>query len=244
MPEILKTLLMPSGFAVLLFAIAVVLLLLRRWRRTMIALLVASGTIFTVFSSGPVASLLLGTLEYRYPYLKDPSRYPQADTIVVLTGYAAGNHLMPLSSQVNSSSAYRLLEARHLHLACPQCKIIISGYETSPSIMKALLTELGIPAADILLDEHSPHTDASASNLRALLGNRPFFLVTSAGHMPRAMGVFTKQGLHPIPAPTDFSLPQNPWIAPISPNPQHLYYSDLAINEYAGLAWYYLTGKI
>ena len=83
-----------------------------------------------------------------------------------------------------------------------------------------------------------------ASVLRTLLGAEPFFLVTSAGHMPRAMGVFVKQGSRPIPAPTDFSLPKDPLAAHIAPNPLHLYYSDLAINEYAGLLWYYLTDKI
>lgn len=242
--EIIKALIVPSGFAASLFSIALILLLLRRWQRGVIGLLAISGAILMIFSSGPVASLLLRPLEYRYPYLKHPDQYPQADAIVVLAGYAAENHLMPLSSQVNISSAYRILEAKHLSQTCSRCEIIISGYENAPAIMKALLTELNIPASKIQIENNSPHTNASATNLRAQLKNRSFFLVTSAGHMPRAMGVFTKQDLQPIPAPTDYSLPKNPLNAPIAPNPLHLYYSDLAVNEYAGLAWYYLTGKM
>jgi len=244
MIEILQTVIMPSGFATLLFLLALVLLLLRRRQKIAVVLLIASGSIFTAFSSGTVASFLLSPLEYRYPYLKNPSAYPQVNKIVVLTAYATEDALMPLSSYVNSSSAYRLLEANHLYRACAQCEIIVSGYDAAAVIMKTLLTELAVPAEKIQVDGNSPHTVNSALNLSSLLGNKPFFLVTSAGHMPRAMGVFIKQGMQPIPAPTDFSLPKDPLEASITPSPLHLYFSNLAINEYVGLAWYYLTGKI
>lgn len=244
MIDLLKTLILPSGFAELLFVVALVLLLLRRSTPIATALLILSASVFTLFSSGTLATLLLSPLEYRYPYLQNPAQYPQVTKIVVLTGYAAKDHLMPLSSYVNGSSAYRLLEAKHLYQACSQCEIVVSGFEPAASIMKTLLIELGVPAAKIQVDGASPHTSASAINLRALLGTQPFFLVTSAGHMPRAMGVFAQQGSKPIPAPTDFSLPKDPLAAHIWPSPLHLYYSDLAVNEYAGLLWYYLTGKI
>lgn len=244
MLDILRALILPSGFAVLLTAVALVLLLLRRGRRAAVWLLVLSGGIVAVFSSSIVAALLLSPLEYRYPALDDPSRHPEATRIVVLTGYAAADALMPLSSYVNGSSAFRLLEAKHIYLRCARCEVIVSGYADASDIMRNLLVELGIPAARIRIDGASPHTDESALNLRALLGERPFFLVTSAGHMPRAMQVFAKQGLRPIPAPTDYSLPKDPLAAGITLSPLHLYFSDLAINEYAGLAWYRLTGKI
>lgn len=244
MLELLRALILPSGCAVLLIAVALVLLLIGKRQRTAVGLLVASGCIVTIFSSSAVASLLLSPLEYRYPYLKDPAQYPQAKAIVVLTGYAATDALMPLSSYVNSSSAYRLLETKHIYLSCGQCEVIVSGYAEAAIIMRDLLTELGVPASKIRVDNRSSHTDESAYNLRALLGEQPFFLVTSAGHMPRAMQVFTKQGLQPIPAPTDYSLPKDPLAAQLTLSPLHLYFSDLAINEYAGLAWYYLSGKI
>ncbi len=62
-----------------------------------------------------------------------------------------------------------------------------------------------------------------------MLAGRPFFLVTSAGHLPRTMAAFAKLGMTPIPAPTDYRLSRNVRRASILPSPMHLYGSDLAV---------------
>jgi uncharacterized SAM-binding protein YcdF (DUF218 family) len=68
--------------------------------------------------------------------------------------------------------------------------------------------------------------------------------VTSAGHMRRAIGVFRKNGMNPIPAPTDYQLPGNARYASWTTSPIHLAASDLAVHEYIGLAWYRLTNRL
>jgi uncharacterized SAM-binding protein YcdF (DUF218 family) len=69
-----------------------------------------------------------------------------------------------------------------------------------------------------------------------------FLLVTSAGHIPRAMGVFRKLGMNPRAAPTYYLTRRN-WLAvQYLPSPLHLQYSDLAVSEYAALFWYRLNG--
>ena len=70
------------------------------------------------------------------------------------------------------------------------------------------------------------------------------FLVTFAGHMRRAVGVFRKKGVVTIPAPTDYMLPRSAWHASWTTSAVHLQASDLAVHEYLGIAWYRLTGRL
>jgi uncharacterized SAM-binding protein YcdF (DUF218 family) len=62
--------------------------------------------------------------------------------------------------------------------------------------------------------------------------------------MPRSVGVFRKQGLNPLPAPTDYMSRKNYMAISYLPSPLHLYYSDLAVHEYLGILWYKIRGWI
>ncbi len=241
--ELIKNLLLPSNFAFIFFWAGVILLLFKRKKSLSLFFMIIGGSILTLFSSGVVVSSLLTPLEYSYPIV-ELQQNEEEQYIIFLAGYAADDENMPLSSRMNSHSAFRMLEVMHIYRRCKICKIIISGTDQAVTIYRDLFIELGLPEIDIGLDQHARHTESSAANLKKTLGNKPFYLVTSAGHMPRAMGVFRKLGLNPVSAPTDFSMPKNPWTAPIGLSSQHLYFSDLAINEIMGLIWYKFTGRI
>jgi hypothetical protein len=58
------------------------------------------------------------------------------------------------------------------------------------------------------------------------------------------MGVFKKQQMNPLPAPTDYMSRKNYMAISYLPSPLHLYYSDLAVHEYLGILWYKLTDRI
>jgi uncharacterized SAM-binding protein YcdF (DUF218 family) len=197
-----------------------------------------------VFSSGKMAAALLSPLEYSQPALFTATAHPHVTKIVVLTGWAADDRLMPLSGRLNASSAYRILMAMELYRDCPRCDIIISGAEVTTRIMAEVVAKLGVPDSQIIREDKSGSTAESAANLQALLGTEPFFLVTSAGHMPRSLGVLNKQGLVAIPAPTEQQQPKNWRHALLQPSPQSLYGSDLAAHEYIGIAWYRLTDRM
>jgi uncharacterized SAM-binding protein YcdF (DUF218 family) len=96
----------------------------------------------------------------------------------------------------------------------------------------------------VQLHDSAGSTAGSAIDMRRLVGEAPFYLVTSAGHMPRAMAVFTKAGLHPLAAPTDHRLPQHVGQASWALSPFHLECSDLAVHEYIGMMWYRMRGVI
>ncbi|MDR3412359.1 MAG: ElyC/SanA/YdcF family protein [Formivibrio sp.] len=76
-------------------------------------------------------------------------------------------------------------------------------------------------------------------------------LVTSAMHMPRALGVFRKQypAIEFIPAPTDYhaTKPQipTPWyreLISVVPTPGHFVVFSEAMHEYLGIAYYRMRG--
>jgi uncharacterized SAM-binding protein YcdF (DUF218 family) len=99
----------------------------------------------------------------------------------------------------------------------------------------------------------SGSTHQHGTNLRALLEERNFrrvLLVTSAMHMPRAVGVFKKEcaGIEFIPAPTDFRITDPipaPWyqrLKAVVPTPSNLLLFSEAMHEYLGIAFYKLRG--
>jgi uncharacterized SAM-binding protein YcdF (DUF218 family) len=244
MEAIVKYFLLPSGMILTLVILGFILLFIRKAKRIGFYLLLSAGVLYVFFGTGPVSFWLLGNLEYQYPFVMTLEASDNAKPIVVLAGHAEKDASIPISSNVNSSTAFRLIEAVRLLQKNPESEIIVSGNNDVAHIMKQLLVEVGIPADKVVVENQSTSTYESALFLKDKLMYRDFFLVTSAGHMPRAMGVFTKQHLNPLPAPTDYMSRKNYMAISYLPSPLHLYYSDLAVHEYLGILWYKLTGRL
>src|SRR3546814_16880476 len=66
------------------------------------------------------------------------------------------------------------------------------------------------------------------------------YLVSHAGHMPRAMLSFEAAGLEPIPAPTRFLLPGPLIWRDFLPTVGAMNVTYYAVHEWLGLAWYRL----
>ena len=89
-----------------------------------------------------------------------------------------------------------------------------------------------------ILEAQSRTTFESAKNIKQILGDEPFFLVTSSYHLPRSMEVFQKMGTKPIAAPTDFRKEESYDILDFFPSARNLEKSDLALHEYFGILFY------
>ena len=240
----LKFVLMPSGFIALCFVGGWTALFFRRTRKLGCGLLGAGGLIYLVLSIGPFSNALLGHLEYEYPRYKETGGGEGIDKIVVMAGYAADEAYYPLSSKVNGAALFRLVEAFDLWLRDRSRQVVITGAGSVPEIMQSVLVRLGVPSSQIVVEKVSSSSDASAAHVRAIVGERPFLLVTSAGHMPRAMKIFRRVGTHPLPAPTDFMVSREPFQAGFMPSAQHFYFSELAVHEFMAMALYRLKGTI
>ncbi len=105
---------------------------------------------------------------------------------------------------------------------------------------------LGVRPQDIRLEMESRDTAGQAKIVADLLGRGKFFLVTSAAHMPRAMALFRKRGVEPIPAPPIFGSGTAMGLSPPSffPGTGALGQVEVAVHEYLGLAWAWLRGAI
>ena len=242
MADLLSALVTPSGAAHALFILGLLAALRAGTRRASWLLLAGSGAVSLVFSSGMVAAALMRPLEYSQPTLHTPQALPDTRHIVVLTAYAADDSDMPLTGRLSASTAYRVLMALELYGARADCDLIVSGDATTARVMGEALTKLGIPQDKIRLEGQSATTAQSAENLRAILDGESFFLVTSAGHMPRTLGAFERVGLKPVPVPTDHQFPRNWRNSELRPRPSSLLASDRAMHEYVGLLWYRLRG--
>ena len=113
------------------------------------------------------------------------------------------------------------------------------GSTIESKVMEETAVSLGVNRQDILIDTNSKDTKDQAIVAKKLVGNEQFVIVTSAAHMPRVMALFQKQGLTPIPAPTDFRFKKREGISPglFFPNAGELWKSEREIHEYLGLIW-------
>jgi len=228
--KILEMFLLPSVFVLVLILIGIILIF-RKKRGKLGKILIFLGILlYYLFSITPVADSIISPLEKQYqPVQKEELN--KADKIVLLLG---GKE----SDVLRASEVLRLYNL--------QSAIIISGRDPlSPKIeeakeVKDFLVERGIPSENIILEDKSRTTKESAENLKNLVVEEPFFLVTSAYHMPRSMESFQKMGANPIAAPADFKIKESYDILDFFPNAENLRNSDIALHEYFGILWYRL----
>ena len=161
----------------------------------------------------PLGDWLLAPLEDRFPPLGDPP--PVVDGIILLGGaielrIAANRGKAELNHAADRVMAFTGLARRY-----PKAKLIFSGGSGSlrdqayreADFVKPLLAELGRDPDRLLLQGASRNTREDAVYSKALARPRPgevWLLVTSASHMPRAVGVFRRVGWEVVPVPVDF----------------------------------------
>lgn len=173
----------------------------------------AATLLFIFFSFDPMTEIFLNSYENRYPAFNSQTlnKNSKLKYIVVLAGgYVPNPPLHPITSELTRFTLARVVEGIRLHNSLPGTKLVFTGkgwaQKTEAQAMKDLAIQLGVDEDNIILEEESSNTLAHTLNLKNLLKDGPFILVTSAFHMPRAMGVFEKAGLKPIAAPTGHML--------------------------------------
>jgi len=104
----------------------------------------------------------------------------------------------------------RLSEGVFLHNRLPETKLLLTGRSAfkgiipQAEVMGHVAKEWGVKAEDIVIEGEAKDTKDHAIYVKEIVGRDKFILVTSASHMPRAMALFRKYGMEPIPAPTDY----------------------------------------
>ena len=213
--KLLPLLLYPLGMTTVLLLIAVLNFWQRPYRAA-IALLSALGVLW-LSSSGWFATAMVAALESQNPPLVNP---PKADAIIVLGGSTYAPNYPRQWPEVNEAGD-RVLYGAKLYREGHAPKVILSGGriewkdggQAEAIDMRTLMTTMGVPTQDTILETESLNTYENARNVRKVLQENELkgemLLVTSAMHMPRAKAIFKKQKIDVIPAPTDFRVEPN-----------------------------------
>jgi uncharacterized SAM-binding protein YcdF (DUF218 family) len=118
---------------------------------------------------------------------------------------------------------------------------------TEAEFAARVLESFGIPYGRVLLEDRSRNTVENAVFSKAMAQPKPgerWLLVTSAFHLPRAMGIFRKAGFEVEAYPVDWRT--RGWEDALRPFPtmgEGLRRADIAVREWVGLLMYWLTGQ-
>lgn len=224
-----------------------------RFRRSALVLFCLGAVLLIVAAVSPAGLLMMNVLEQRFPR---PALPPTVAGIIVLGGSfdtrVAGSRGVP---ELNEA-ADRVTEGFALARRYPDAKLLFSGgvaavFEDDIPEGEAaaqFYAAMGLARDRLLLDNKSRNTYENAEYAKALAkpnAGDVWLLVTSANHMPRAVGCFRAVGFDVLPYPTDYRTP----IGALAWRPswrllRNLDKVDDAVREYLGLAAYYLTGRI
>jgi uncharacterized SAM-binding protein YcdF (DUF218 family) len=241
----------PLGLVLILLVLS---LILRQRSKAETFTVVLAIMILWLCSTRFVALTLVKSLEWRYLPLQE---IPAADVIVVLGGGTESYQYPRPMVEINAAGD-RVIYAAELYKKGKGSFILVSGGNipaldartTTPAEdMTLLLTMLGVPPEVIWLQPNSANTAQDALYSSILLkdsGISRVILVTSAIHMPRAVELFTANGMNVTPAPVDYTVTQEVWdnlwggnwqemIISIMPNASSLAQTTNAMKEYIGM---------
>ncbi len=207
----------------------------------------------------PLAYGFLPLSQWPLRHLENAYEIPQLegqkiDGIIVLGGHTGSSWVSQTRNQAQQSrAADRFTKGIALHLANPESLLIFSGYSSSlnprgwreADIARKLVEEIGVNGTNILYEATSRNTYENAVNSLSIAVPQPgqrWLLVTSASHMPRAMGSFAAAGWTDIIAyPVDYvTATSNNGIFSLSAGPGTV---RNWLHEYVGLVVYWATGR-
>lgn len=249
--KIVASFLFPFPLCLMILAGGIALLWFTRRQRAGKILVTTSFTLLILLSYGWASNSLLRPLEQSYAPLLSVPPGLEIKWVVVLGGGTSSDASVPLAARLTEASRARLIEGMRLQRQLPGSKLILSGGSVfgagaDAESMSALAVALGIAPTDIVTDAVSPDTETQARNIKELVTSDRLILVTSASHMRRAMSLFKKVGLDPIPAPTHYLAQVNQDFSPSDffPSNGRLGLVEVVVYEYLGIAWAKLRGKI
>lgn len=238
----------PLGLVLVLLIVGQIFLFFRKRLLTAKGL-IAVGTLLLLVASFPItAFLVMNHLEARAGGYADPVKLKREGVrfIVVLAGALVTDTQTPADRW--GYSILRVMEGVRLCRQIPDSRLVLSGgsfpgKSSQAPAMEVLPMSLGIPRSALILETRAWDTDDEARFFTELVGKKPFALVTSAAHMPRAMRLFRSKGAHPIPCPCDFQALDKPPIRSwFLPSANALQENQSAAHEYLGMLWQRIRG--
>ena len=245
-------LLSPYVFVFLFFTGALLWLVIRGSSRTVILSLLLVWVAFVICSTGWLAQMISNKLERQYPVVMTVN--PTIHWVVVLGGGSLKDVSAPANYLLSSTSILRLLEGVRLYRQLPNSKLLLSGGNETHNAATSTAANMGklvalfdIPETSIVLEPTPINTAEEVVAIKKRVHNQPFYLVTSAMHMPRAMALCHKKGLHPVAAPSNYPYSYDQagsWKDKFIIDPFYWVYIKNVWHEVLGRIWGKLMGLI
>lgn len=209
-------------------------------------LLFISFFYFLLVATPFLPDLLIANLEEKYTALDLASLKQDEfyDILVLGSGHTLDPDV-PAIAQLSATALQRLNEGVRVFNHIQNADLILSGYgnlsdRSQAEVLSNAALSLGIPADKIKTQKTPSNTEEEAEAYgKTIQPQHLLILVTSASHMPRAMYLFRKHGLNPVPAPTAYEVLDDPeipfeWDFFASRNFTKV---EMALHEYLGMLW-------
>ncbi|WP_414833623.1 YdcF family protein [Afifella sp. YEN Y35] len=244
----------PSNALVILTIFGVVVQML--WSFRVGAVVAAAGLVgILACGLGPVANWLILPLENRFE--QPASDEPAPDGIIVLGGALSDRVSGERDAGLELTEAGdRILALLRLARTYPQARIVFTGgssaltgggRKTEGELVGEAIERFGLSPERVTIESNSRNTAENARFSKEIAKPRAdetWWLVTSAFHMPRAVGVFRAAGFPVTAYPVDFRAAPDDWMRPFATVSDGLRRTDVAFREWVGLLAYYWTGRI
>ncbi len=199
----------------------------------------------------PLTSWLFGPLEKRFERPQLPAESAIGGVIVLGGAEYLGRSSIWGSLELNEMGE-RILEMNRLLHHYPTLPFVYSSGSGSAleqgkkgaDFVEAYFAKIEL-SERVIFERESRNTYENVLNSKHWIAktDKPWLLVTSAFHLPRAVGISSKQGVSVIPYPVDY------WSTPVKFDSLYIGLADnlvslnMAIREWTGLTVYWLTGK-
>jgi uncharacterized SAM-binding protein YcdF (DUF218 family) len=250
--KVLWMLAQPSNLIAFAIAAGALALLLGRQKLARWLLYPASAALLAI-SVLPVGQWLLVPLENRFLPPAEPPL--EVDGIVALGGGIDVGISARRGMATFRDTAERFISLLELARRYPGARVVFSGGQgwvgdsdlSEANVIRGFLRSHGLDGPRLIFEDRARNTYENALFAKPLAAPEPgerWLLVTSAFHMPRAVGAFRQVGWPVIPYPVDhrtggeLSLPGAPDAA------RRWRELDEAVRSWLGLIAYWLSGRI
>ncbi|MFA6140114.1 MAG: YdcF family protein [Hyphomicrobium sp.] len=244
---------MQPAMLLLILTVTGAILLGTRYQRTGRGLVIAAAVLFVAGGLGPLSSWMILPLEDRFPRTVLGDR--PVDGIIILGGSEDSRVAAGRGAHALNESAERMTEAAALARRYPNAKVVFTGgfieILREPTVgadaAGIVLRDLGVGSDRLILERKARNTAENAILAKQIADPKPgerWLLVTSAWHMPRAMGLFRMAGFDVEAWPSDYRTagPGDAWMLFASPV-EGIRRLDFVVKEWLGLAANRLAGK-
>ncbi|HEY0303232.1 MAG TPA: YdcF family protein, partial [Rhizomicrobium sp.] len=214
-------------------------------------LVIATALGLAAFWLLPLDVLVVKPLEDRYPPAHLPAR---VDGIVVLSGGLRPSIVFSRDAISYNATLPRIAAGAELARRFPRARLIFSGASSNRPRAQAiefaaaerLFRAFGVAPGRTIYERRSLNTWENLGFTRQLVRPKPretWVLVTSALHMPRAMGVARRLGWPMLPWPSDYESAGRLELQPGALASRRLMTTAHALREWVGLLAYRLEDR-